>query len=134
MQVGQTIQAKGIDKNGIETISIAEHVVQLNHRILKEAYDDDPESSYTIPGGIRDYGYIDVEKSLWNRDISLTYYFWKNTGAIRFYNENDEVIDTIIQSKGKNTVQITIPEDTVTIGFYNAADVHWQIFDIKAVN
>ena len=111
LKTGETVYAKGIDKNGKETETVSHQSILPTDALGVEAYDGDTNTSYSFTGSTKK---IFVDKVLWNKNIKLYYTSggrWSLLGVtISFYNNLGEVLQKITdQSFNKN---IMIPENT----------------------
>ena len=116
LEIGQTIYAKGIDKNGDETRIISSYTsVELADAIGPASYDGDDGTAYTLPAG---YSYMNVDESMWGKKVRVLYAAYSNPGSetniVAFINNAGEVLDSI-QTSSLVDVTTIIPENTVRI-------------------
>ena len=113
---GKKISVKGIDKNNKET-KIAEYTSDIENAIGALAYDGDKETSFKLSKS--GYYYMNVDKSVWNKNIELLIYLTDGYKYVYYYAEDGTKIKsiTINYSSSKKTEVLTIPENTVRIGF-----------------
>ncbi len=110
LELNDKIEAKGIDKNGIDT-NVALYVSELvNDALEPEAYDGDNNTTSMS-------GYLNVSSNMWNKYINIidaeAQYGTKE--KIEFLDENDNIL---LSKSGINKSQIIeIPENTYRIRF-----------------
>ncbi len=118
IEIGQTIYAKGIDKNGDETRVISSYTATIpTDAIGPEAYDGNDGTVYNLS---LSYIYMNVDESMWGKRARFKFYGYhthsSGVGRIEFIDNQDQVLDTI-SSSGISAVDLieTIPNNTVKI-------------------
>ena len=123
VELGQTIYAKGIDKDGNETRIITSHTVSSpSDAILQEAYDQNDTTSHVISS--RSIRYMDVDKSIWGQNARFLIDAYTNSYSgqkilIEFLDSKGMILNSIESSAFFSTptldTTVTIKENTVKI-------------------
>ena len=142
LEIGQTIYAKGIDKNGNETKTISTYTATLPSDALGlEAYDGDDSTSVYISYG--KYKKIEVDQSIWGKAALLTL-ISNNAGAgflnkVEALDESEKALNSYNVSKTYkwNNHEFSIPQNTKYLKFSaNSYDnrFNFYIYEINGSN
>ncbi len=137
LEVNDKIEAKGIDKNGKETIIASYTAILSNDALENETYDNNTSTGNYITS---DIGYngkpntrkIKVSKEMQGLKFYLTAYFATGTGSIEFKDANGEEISKIVPAyryEYKNE-PVVIPENTEEIWFVEGQNWRIEIYEI----
>ena len=128
LEIGDKLDARGIDKNGNETKISTYTAVLPSDALGPEAYDGN--ISTTVENG-----YLNISKELWNKKISIvdieSQYSYKI--GIEFLDSSDKVLLT---KSGINRKQIIeVPENTFRIKFTGGygGDTHARLSEVMVV-
>ena len=143
VNVGDKIEAKGIDKYGNETRIVSSYTSSVSDALGKAAFDGKEDTYVKNTSGSRK---IYVDSSLWGKKINLKGITMYNEGnnlvnKINFYNENGTVLNGSITYTSYSTetdnlnTNIPIPEGTKYIDFWSGSDTsrYIQINELSPV-
>ncbi|MFA5603838.1 MAG: hypothetical protein WDA12_03170, partial [Bacilli bacterium] len=136
---GETIYAKGIDKEGHESRITSTHKVNVIDALKKPAFDNDDTTLIT---GVTNQ-YMHVDSSMEGKNIRVLWY--ASTGStvyaayLDFLNDNKELISTVTNSRGGLKEEIyTIPLGTKWLKYRGSTiDPHVQpsrLYEIQPSN
>ena len=143
LEIGQTIYAKGIDKNGEETRVISSYTaVMPTDAIGPEAYDgEDNTADFTDETQIK---YMNVDQSMWGKTVRFYIGSYVRTSSghrtyIEFLNDSEEVLDQFsVRSYykiDKLDQEYVIKEGTTKIKIYNnKLNITGYCYEIEAGN
>ena len=141
LESGQTIYAKGIDKNGEETRVISSYTaIEPADAIGSNAYDGEDATAATI--GNRAKGYIDIDESAWGKDVRIYIGAYSNysmqTFSVKILNEAGETLGSgSISSAQYKTKKLdknfTIKEGATRI-VYTSGGGTGYFYEIQLIN
>lgn len=126
-----SILAKTIVSGEITKIDQKEITFELaNDAMGLEAYDKDEKTYIELPFSDTMYFYMTIDNSMINKEMTLR--TEGSTSIIVFYDENNNVLSTL---EKKGLVTITIPENSVKVGFaMNRGAADAKIYEIAVNN
>jgi len=137
LEIGDTLEAKGIDEKGTETQVSIYNSILAKDALEKESYDykEDTGDYFSRDRNKK----IFVSSELWNKQYKLLVTTYANDYNsivyIRYLNDKDEVIsyDSIVEDLNKVEKIYTIPENTKSIEFkYDSSENYDQtIYEIS---
>lgn len=127
LEIGDVIQAKGIDKSGIETKRIETYTAILPEDAMDEnAYDGNLETYITIANAPENKKYIELDSSLVGTEIkiSASHDFWEGM-SLSLENENHKEIETYVvnpqaQPYGGFEKEFVITSNSKYLVFYSS--------------
>lgn len=138
LEQGQTIYAKGIDKDGIETRLVSSYTANSTDAISPLAIDNNSSTYFAASGG--NY-YIAIDANLAGKQMQVIGYHHNfsgnGTNGFTFLDANKNVLATYLKvNTGSNytyTTNYTIPEGTRYLMYYTAVLAN-QLKEINILN
>ena len=122
--LNQTVYAKGIDKNGIETPTSQYTATLLDDAVGAAAYDGNTGTSYQLTkyaSGAKER-FMSVDSGLQGKQIKVDFRMSLYVElTAKYYNASGSLISSQTYKSGNRQTQVfTIPANTVKVGFYNS--------------
>ena len=114
IKIGDTIQARGYDKNGIQTRIISKDIASLKENSMGlEAFDGDDNTGWKYTYESSKVGIVNIDNSMWGEKIRIK--FNSNNmgynGGIKIYDKNNNLLSTIGKMNGTYDLIVNIPEN-----------------------
>ena len=128
LQLGETIYAKGIDKNGIETKVTSYKSTIKSDALGTQAYDGNESTYHKL--AFKDTVYLDVDESMQGKKYYINLYVdWTGSpGNISYYNKEGTVISKISTTASGTFL---IPEGTVRMSYHQPNNYYDKIYEIR---
>ena len=114
IKIGDTIQARGYDENGIQTRIISKDIASLKENSMGlEAFDGNDDTGWKYTYGSNKVGRVNIDNSMWGEKIRIK--FNSNNmgynGGIKIYDKNNDLLSTIGIETGTYDLIVNIPEN-----------------------
>ena len=128
LNIGDKIEAKGIDKNNNET-KISSYIATLPADALEETAYDGNEETYAVfnPYSSVKYRYLYISDEMKQKNIYIKSEYPDGYSWIEFYTEED----SLIEKATVNNDQVYIPENAVKMKFCITFPGSWTIYEIN---
>ncbi len=142
LEIGDKIEAKGIDRFGNTTTNdVISYTSTLpDNSLLEEAYDGDKTTSVYIPMHNQRIIYVDESMQGKNMYVNIvSYQYGGYRTYITFYNQSNEVLETLQYAIATLDGKLRIPQGTKYIvfsadGWYSDKQANMTIYEISASN
>ncbi|MDD2447951.1 MAG: hypothetical protein PHY91_09815, partial [Tissierellia bacterium] len=123
LEVGKTIYAKGIDRNGYETRIITSHTAAISDAITNAALDGN-DTTYS---GV---GWMEIDSTLSNQKVQMhIYYAYAN-----FYAEDKTTLLQSVRLDGNYNTAVTIPQNARWLKTTSSAGGGGRLYEVHSSN